>query len=246
MFLFPLERMTGGIFYEHAHRLFGALVGLTTMTLLALAHLERRPWVRPLAWAAFVLVVVQGVMGGVRVRDTSVGLAVAHGITGQVFLALLLIIAALTSRTWTSAPPARPRPSGETDLSLGAWLVGAVAVQLALGALVRHLHIEPTWHICMAVVVVTLGGFAGVRAWGLYGGDEPTLRRLGLGLAHALGLQLLLGIAALALTMLERPAGQYVVGEVPITVAHQTLGATILGLAVLLRLWLGRLVAPGS
>jgi len=29
MFLFSLSKMTGGIYYEHAHRLFGALVGIT-------------------------------------------------------------------------------------------------------------------------------------------------------------------------------------------------------------------------
>ena len=27
MFLYPLSRMTGGVYYEHAHRLFGSLVG---------------------------------------------------------------------------------------------------------------------------------------------------------------------------------------------------------------------------
>ena len=31
MFLYPLSRMTGGIYYEHAHRLYGSLVGLTTL-----------------------------------------------------------------------------------------------------------------------------------------------------------------------------------------------------------------------
>jgi hypothetical protein len=33
--LVPVRRMTGGIYYEHAHRLLGALVGLTTVTLAA-------------------------------------------------------------------------------------------------------------------------------------------------------------------------------------------------------------------
>ena len=33
MFLYPLSRMSGGIYYEHAHRLFGTLVGLTTLVL---------------------------------------------------------------------------------------------------------------------------------------------------------------------------------------------------------------------
>ena len=33
MFLYPLAKMTGGIYYEHAHRLYGSLVGLTTIVL---------------------------------------------------------------------------------------------------------------------------------------------------------------------------------------------------------------------
>ena len=33
MFLYPPSRMTGGIYYERAHRLFGSLVGLTVLVL---------------------------------------------------------------------------------------------------------------------------------------------------------------------------------------------------------------------
>ncbi|MCO5165665.1 MAG: COX15/CtaA family protein [Planctomycetes bacterium] len=255
MFLFPLERMTGGIYYEHAHRLFGALVGLTTVTFagLVLATDDRR-WTKGLALLAVVLVVTQGVLGGLRVtgrptlslaaEDLSpqLWLAVAHGILGQLFFALLVVLAAATSVTWRQAPPPAPRASGETDLDLGAWFVAAVVVQLVLGALLRHYKIDPTWHVCMAVVVVTLGGFAGVRAWGLYP-DLPVLRRAGLALAHLVALQLLLGIGALVVTTMERPEGTRVAWHAPIATAHQTTGAVILGCAVLLRIWFGRLVA---
>src|SRR5499433_4361996 len=33
MFLYPWARMVGGIFYEHSHRLLGALVGVLTIAL---------------------------------------------------------------------------------------------------------------------------------------------------------------------------------------------------------------------
>lgn len=257
MFLFPLERMTGGVYYEHAHRLFGALVGLTTMAFMALVlATDDRRLVRALAVVAFVLVVVQGVMGGLRVNDnptfsddlSQVGspilaLAVAHGVTGQLFFALIVGLAAATSATWRAAPAPTPHPAGETDLSLGSWLLAAVVVQLVLGALLRHYHIDPTWHICMAVAVVTLGCFAGVRAWGLHGG-LPVLPHAGLALACLVVVQLALGIGALVVTTLERPDGQRVAWEIPLATAHQTTGALILGLAVLVRAWTGRLVAP--
>ncbi|HLB76563.1 MAG TPA: cytochrome oxidase assembly protein, partial [Candidatus Dormibacteraeota bacterium] len=35
MFLFPPSGMVGGVFYEHSHRLLGALVGLLTLALAA-------------------------------------------------------------------------------------------------------------------------------------------------------------------------------------------------------------------
>src|SRR5437773_6941743 len=49
MFLFPPSKWIGGIFYEHTHRLLGALVGLlTTMLAVWLWFSERRWWVRRL------------------------------------------------------------------------------------------------------------------------------------------------------------------------------------------------------
>ncbi len=256
MFLFPLERMTGGIYYEHAHRLFGALVGLTTMAYMVLVLVtDERRLARALAVLAFVLVVVQGIMGGLRVTgkptlsaeaadlSPQLALAVVHGVTGQLFFALIVALAAFTSITWRRAPAPEPRPSGETDLALGSWLLAAVVVQLVLGALLRHYHIDPTWHICMAVAVVTLGCFAGVRAWGHHG-DLPVLPLAGATLAVLVVLQLLLGVGALVVTTLDRPDGTRVAWEIPLATAHQTTGALILALAVLVRLWLSRLVSP--
>ena len=37
MFLFPWAQMVGGIFYEHSHRLVGAVTGLLTLALAAAA-----------------------------------------------------------------------------------------------------------------------------------------------------------------------------------------------------------------
>lgn len=68
MWLYPVSRMTGGIYYEHAHRLFGTLVGLTTLTLLIFALIaEPRKWTKLLILGAFLLVCFQGVLGGYRV-----------------------------------------------------------------------------------------------------------------------------------------------------------------------------------
>ncbi|MEM8835577.1 MAG: COX15/CtaA family protein [Planctomycetota bacterium] len=69
MFLMPVRLMTGGIYYEHAHRLFGTLAGLGTLILtLGILFTEPRKHMKVLAVAAFVFVCVQGVLGGLRVE----------------------------------------------------------------------------------------------------------------------------------------------------------------------------------
>ncbi|MFN9956993.1 MAG: COX15/CtaA family protein, partial [bacterium] len=68
MLLYPVSEMKGGIFYEHAHRLFGMLVGLSSFTLAALCwRHERRASIRWAASALLFMVCVQGLMGGLRV-----------------------------------------------------------------------------------------------------------------------------------------------------------------------------------
>jgi cytochrome c oxidase assembly protein subunit 15 len=69
MFLYPPSMMKGGIFYEHGHRLFASLVGLMTVgNCLALWFAEKRRW---LAWTGtfgLLLVIGQGVLGGLTVK----------------------------------------------------------------------------------------------------------------------------------------------------------------------------------
>jgi heme A synthase len=255
MFLYPLSRMTGGIYYEHTHRLFGSLVGLTTIALaVQLWRLEPRGWVRGLGLAAVPLVVLQGLLGGLRVTGPQltfsteaadlapkIELAIAHGVLAQLFFSLLVLIAVATSRAWREAPPPRREESAESDLLLTAWLVPVVAGQLVLGALLRHLDWGLMFHITGAVAVVGLGLFAGVRAWLVY--PDRALNRLGAALAVLVGLQLGLGFGALVFTRMVANAGSHPL-DVPLATAHQTVGAVILGLAMGLAAWERRLLEP--
>jgi heme A synthase len=65
LFLFPWSQMTGGIFYEHSHRLVGALVGLLTLLLSAALWCEGGR-LRRLGLVAVAVAVVQGVLGGLK------------------------------------------------------------------------------------------------------------------------------------------------------------------------------------
>ncbi|MEW6249982.1 MAG: COX15/CtaA family protein [Planctomycetota bacterium] len=151
MFLYPFARMTGGVYLEHAHRLLGSLVGLTTLVLALHVHMtEPRRALRWLAWTALLLVIVQGVLGGLRVTgrftlstraedtDPNILLALVHGVFGQLVFGLLVLIAVCRARRWTNAPARIESASARTDRALGFVLVALLVVQLVFGALVRH------------------------------------------------------------------------------------------------------------
>jgi cytochrome c oxidase assembly protein subunit 15 len=253
MFLYPLAKMTAdtGIYYEHAHRLYGSLVGLTTIVLAVVLWSDERPWIRKLVVLLVVMVIVQGVLGGTRVIATNLATAIVHGVFGQVFLVAVALTWAVTARSWRDARAA-PAESASTDHTMTGLLVFVILLQLVSGALYRHLYTEEVpmpWpahlHLTLAALVACLGFVVGLRAWAKHP-DQPMLRRFGAAMLGLLGLQLLLGISAL-IAVLARRDGPYV-AEVAITTAHQANGAIVLVVSAQLAVWARRgLVAqPGA
>jgi cytochrome c oxidase assembly protein subunit 15 len=256
MFLYPLSRMTGGIYYEHAHRLFGALVGLTTVALaIQLWRMERHRPLRGLGVFAVVLVVFQGLLGGLRVTGgftlstsaedmaPSIALAVVHGVLGQLFLAVMVALAVVTSRSWHGSPQADERASVAADRTLQAALVATLLVQLVFGAIQRHVAEGLLIHVTLAAVVTVVALAAGARAWGLYHGVWP-VQRLGQLVMAVVSVQVALGIAALAVTQGRAVVGDPTTLEVSIATAHQATGAALVALSVALALWTRRLFHP--
>lgn len=269
MFAYPLEKMVGGIYYEHAHRLYGALVGLCTVAtaIVILATGEPRRWVRRLSLAAVVMVCIQGLMGGLRVTGTltlategpelqpNTGLAIAHGIFGQCFFATMVAMAAFTSRSWRNAP-LRPAAGEETPTAIaasGRTLTAVVLVlllaQLASGAGYRHLYsaeVKLPWpahiHLTLAMFAVVMSLVAGFKTSSRGGSHDRPLRRAGLSMNVLVGLQALLGGAALV-AILAREGEPYA-AEVLLATAHQANGALVLAVAGLLVAWTRRLPAP--
>lgn len=135
---------------EHSHRLLGALVGILTLTSATwLALREERRWLRRAALAAAVLVVVQGLLGGLRVKLDQLNtgsehnlvaqtFAVAHACTAQVFLCVLVAIAVGSSRRWTERMGGLQRRPSASLQHAGLAACAAVFVQLLLGAVMRH------------------------------------------------------------------------------------------------------------
>jgi cytochrome c oxidase assembly protein subunit 15 len=140
MFLFPASKWVGGILFEHTHRLIASTVGLLTLILAGwLWRTESRRWVRWLGLTAVGAVILQGVLGGIRVTLLKDEIGIFHACLAQAFLGLLVVIALVTSRTWlqtnslTSAGTRKLRV-----LALAATAI--IYVQLALGATMRHQH----------------------------------------------------------------------------------------------------------
>lgn len=260
MFLYPLSKMTGGIYFEHAHRLFGSLVGLCTLILAVhLQMRESRGWVRRLGWVAFVMVCVQGLMGGLRVTGKltlsqdpsetapSIALAVAHGAFAQLFLSMLVVLAVISTRRWRELPRATAGQTVSSDFVASALLVGAIFTQIVLGAIFRHYnHTTGLYlHLGFAVVVVLLGCVVAIRAWMLDDG-VPVLPAAGDWLLKMIGLQTAMGFFALIAIQWTTSAGKPVAGEVLVTTGHQTMGAILLGSAVMLAMWRGRVVVGAA
>ena len=68
---------------EHGHRLLASLAGLISIALFVVARkADDRYWFRQLALAALILVIVQGVLGGLRVVLDERQIAKVHGCVG--------------------------------------------------------------------------------------------------------------------------------------------------------------------
>jgi heme a synthase len=105
MFAFPLAQWwhVGNVFYEHSHRLFASGVGmLTTILAIWLWFKESRAWLRWLGVIAFFAVVLQGVLGGLRVVMFKDQIGIFHALLAQLFFVLTCAMALFTSQWWRS------------------------------------------------------------------------------------------------------------------------------------------------
>src|SRR5438876_4368514 len=142
MFLFPVSKWVGGILFEHTHRLMGSVVGFLTIILAAWLWLgEDRQWVRNLGVIALAGVILQGILGGLRVTMMKDEIGVFHACIAQAFLGLLVVIALVTSKFWQTLANQRIDLQKFAPIQTLALAVTiAIYVQLALGATMRHQH----------------------------------------------------------------------------------------------------------
>lgn len=130
--VFP--EMTGGVLYEHGHRLVATTVGLLQIVLTILLW-RRRPELRRLAVVLLALVCFQGALGAITVGfKLPWAVSTLHLLCAFSYLTLLLYTAA---RTRPGAAERRPIDLGKTRVWIEAAAI-AVLAQILLGGLVRH------------------------------------------------------------------------------------------------------------
>lgn len=120
-------------------------VGMLLLQKKSKAGARRSPATRWLAFAAFCGVVVQAVLGGLRVTlesgghaDAAMIIRVVHGCFAQIEFCLLVAVAATLSPAW----PGSVAVPGLVRIRRLAWLTfGFAFLQLTLGAAIRHLGI---------------------------------------------------------------------------------------------------------
>ncbi|ACK72070.1 cytochrome oxidase assembly [Gloeothece citriformis PCC 7424] len=228
--LIPSQQMNLQVFLEWFHRLDAALIGLSTMALVGLSWWFRRDLPKWLPWAstlALGLIVFQGVLGGLTVTQLlRFDIVTAHLGTALLFLCTLIIIAA-------SLTPYK----GNGTAGKLSWVGLSAAILIYLQSLMGGL-VASRWavHQCLGgselcvvmnshllgVVPSTLSVLIlAVLAWRTPA-LHPVLKNLAYTAAGIVALQILLGVATLRLHLQVEP----------LTVAHHTIGATLLGILV--------------
>jgi cytochrome c oxidase assembly protein subunit 15 len=153
-----LPPMTGGVLYEHGHRLFAMSVGLLQIALTVSLSMRRRE-LRGLGFLLLGMVIAQGTFGAITVAfKLPWFVSTAHLLLGMSYFATLIYTAFRT----------RPEPTViELDrharlvFELGRarrWIVvacAAVMLQVLLGALVRHLGAAL---VCLGMPACTIAG----------------------------------------------------------------------------------------
>ncbi len=232
-----LPAMTGGVFYEHGHRMFAAAVGLLILIMAVWTQLEDpRPGVRRLGWWTLALVCGQGVLGGVTVFFNLPALvSAAHATLGQTIFCLLVVMAELAGEG--AAAPDGPSARALRPLAVAA--AGTLWFQLIAGAIMRHGGAGLSWHLAGAAIAgTTAGAFA---ASVMLNRHEPELAGLAQTLLALLAAQILLGVATADFRTLPAPRADYAM--IATATTHLAVGAFLLATTVLLALRVFRLDA---
>lgn len=239
--LVPTQQMNLQVFLEWFHRLDAGLIGLSTLLLAVFSWWFRHQFPRWLPWAttfALSLIMLQGALGAFTVTELlRFDIVTAHLGTALLFFATLLSIGTLLLPLSHTPPPSHsPSPL----IPLTAAII--VYIQSILGGLVGS---QWVLHQCLSnadlctvmnnhiigVVPATLSCMVTIVAIWRNPSSQQACRNLVAIVGGLLIGQVLLGTATFRLHLQVET----------LTVAHQSIGALLLGTLVVLTTWLWRL-----
>jgi heme a synthase len=237
--------MVGNLFWEHGHRMVATTVGMLTIVLMIYILVkETRSWVRKLGVFALLMVIIQGLLGGITVKYMlPLPVSTAHATLAQIFFCTTVSLAVFTSRSWMEA---RLLPEEKGTLPLRYLCTAALVtifLQLILGATLRH---SATWdkhlptglilsHIGGALAVTIALGSTAITTLRRYK-DERFLTRPAMVALSLLVVQLFLGIAAYLARLASPNDPQPLNPMIAITVAHVACGALVFVSTIVLTL----------
>jgi cytochrome c oxidase assembly protein subunit 15 len=245
---FRMPRMVGGVLYEHGHRMFAATVGLLTVILAVWVWLkETRRWVKYLAGAAVLAVIAQGILGGITVLFyLPLFVSTGHAALGQTFFCILVTLAVTTRKDWRWDEPKLDEPAGLLSTrQFAVLMVGALFVQLILGALYRHDGTGILPHAVGAIVITILALGLGVRILSRYM-IEDRMAHAAKSLIGLVAVQVFLGVVAFILRIQFHDAPQPMPPLVKVSTAHVAIGALVLAQSVVLALHVFRRISPAA
>lgn len=228
--LLPSQQMNRQVFLEWFHRLDAALIGLSTLALVGLSWWFRRElpsWLPGASLLALGLILVQGILGGLTVTELlRFDIVTAHLGTAMLFLSTLIAIAVLLSPYQGTGTAGQLPWFGLTAallIYLQSLLGGLVAsrwaahqcLSIAQLCTVTNSHLLGVLPPTLAILTLVIAAW---RTPAL----NPVLRRLAYTAGGLVALQILLGIATFRLHLQVEP----------LTVAHHTVGASLLGILV--------------
>jgi len=238
MFLFPLEKMVGGIFFEHGHRLLASFVGFLTVILcIWIWKKESRPWMKKLGFLALLAVIVQGIFGGITVLFyLPQFVSATHATLAQTFFCIVVSIALFTSKEWSTENTSILQHSNTPTLqSLTKYTTFAIYVQLILGAMLRHADHVMSFFLLLHIIGAIVSVYFVIHTHQFikkHISDNTILRFSGILYRLAI-IQIFLGVASLFLKLGSYDAINTDWAMVLITVLHLATGALMLATSLI-------------
>ncbi len=229
--------MIGGIRYEHTHRVIAGFAGIFTLLFfLGSLKFDSRKWFKVFMGICVLVVALQAVLGGLTVIYLlPTWISVFHATLAQTFFCLILLSTYFMSREWKSEAVCLESKNSGSLKRLLIMTIAFIYAQLIIGSLVRHTGEAQTGlstHFVVAFLVVLHIILSALKI-----ARDPAFKTL---LGHAffalslvLG-QVFLGIGSWLITRTHEVADSTVTFFILLRTAHQTNGALILGVMVLL------------